>query len=345
MDNAISSSALALLLSLAATFLGLAAAVQIIQEFYKHLSRSEARAYRAVLLDFAGPWIEQLFQPGVMNDLQVRGPFQFLKIRPEGVLLPMGKDELLQAIERVAPVWVRRVLEQLQAEKDLQVSGQESVWSPAWRQLEEELNCLDDKDPTFWDAERVRSFLKASPYQTAETLLIAFRQRFLSDASRLEKFFPQFQRNLEYAYQRRNLRQTFTFAFLLALIFYLPFNELLSQASRPTLAQAVEYAGKRLEAADASTATTPQDREELRRVVEELIRPPEEKPGTPFFDRARAKYLALVKSGPLANVGFLLNCLLTAFLVSFGAPLWHNLTSALWRVGRGRLGLAAGEEK
>jgi hypothetical protein len=345
MDNLLSTSALAMLLSLAAIFLGLAAAVQIVQEFYKHLSRSEARAYRMVLLDFAGPWIEQIFQPGVISDLQVRGPFQFLKIRPQGLLLPMGKDELLQAVERVAPVWVRRVLEQLQAEKDLHKSAQKAIWSPAWQKLKEELNDLDQEDPTSWDAERVRTFLDETPFKDAETLLIAFRQRFLSDATRLERFFPQFQRNLEYSYQRRNLRQTFTFAFLLSLLFYLPFSELLAQASQQTLSQAVEFAGGRLEATHPSASTPPQNVQEMRNQVEPLVRPPGDKTGTPLLDRTSAKYLALGKLGPLAIIGFLFNCLLTAFLVSFGAPLWHNLTSALWRVGRDRLGLPAGEEK
>jgi len=345
MDSLLSTSALAMLLSLAAIFLGLAAAVQIVQEFYKHLSRSEARAYRMVLLDFAGPWIEQLFQPGVINDLQARGPFQFLKIRPEGLLLPMGKDELLQAVERVAPVWVRRVLEQLQAERDLQKSAQENLWSPAWTQLQEELGSLDKADPTYWDAERVRTFLQEMPFKDAETLLIAFRQRFLSDAARLEKFFPQFQRNLEYSYQRRNLRQTFTFAFLLALLFHLPFSELLADASRQTLAQAVDFAGGRLEATQPSASSPPQSVQQMQNRVAPLVRQPGDKPGMPLLDRTRGKYLALAKSGPLSIAGFLFNCLLTAFLVSFGAPLWHNLTSALWRVGRNRLGLPAGEEK
>src|SRR5262245_10795758 len=118
-----------MLLTLAAIFLGLAAAVQIIQEFYKYLSRSEAKTYRNVLVDFAGPWIEQLFQPGVVNDLQVRGPFQIRKVRPQGVLLPLPKDELLRAIERLAPVWVRRTLEQLQVERELQDGKMKVAWS------------------------------------------------------------------------------------------------------------------------------------------------------------------------------------------------------------------------
>ena len=69
LTDLLSTPVLSLLLALAATFLGLAAAVQIVQEFYKHLSQSEARTYRQVLVDFAGPWIEQLFQSGAVNDL------------------------------------------------------------------------------------------------------------------------------------------------------------------------------------------------------------------------------------------------------------------------------------
>jgi hypothetical protein len=87
------------------------------------------------------------------------------------------------------------------------------------------------------------------------------------------------------------------------------------------------------------------DRKELRRRVEELLRQPGDKPGTPLFDRAREKYGALWEAGPLTMAMFLFNCLITAFLVSFGAPFWHNLTSALWRVGRDRLDRPAAEEQ
>jgi hypothetical protein len=358
--DAISTPVLAMLLTLAAIFLGLAAAVQIIQEFYKYLSQSEAKTYRKVLVDFAGPWIEQLFQAGVVNDLQVRGPFQIRKVRPQGVLLPLPKDELLQATERLAPVWVRRTLEQLQVERELQEAKQdreEVTWSPGWHRLRSEMKKPDPADPTSWDAERVRDFLDTwtEPAGEAKTLLVAFRQQFLPDALRIEQFFPQLQRNLEYAYHRRNLRQTFTLAFLLALLFYLPFSELLAQASRPSLAEAVEFAGTRLENSRTSVAEPTQepasvnsqtvDREELKRQLAELLRQPSDKPGTPLFGRAREKYGALWEAGPLAVILFLFNCLITAFLVSFGAPFWHNLTSALWRVGRDRLDRPAAEEK
>lgn len=174
----LSSSALATLLALAATFLGLAAAVQILQEFWKHLSRSEARTYQKVLIDFAGPWIQQLLQPGVLNDLEVRGPFQLRKVRPKGVLLPLPKDELLRAAERVAPVWVRRTIEQLQVERELQASDPNLDRSPAWQQLLSEMQTLDPEDPTFWDAERVRDFLDEWREKMSSTRADAFSSHF-----------------------------------------------------------------------------------------------------------------------------------------------------------------------
>ena len=349
LTDLLSTPVLSLLLALAATFLGLAAAVQIVQEFYKHLSQSEARTYRQVLVDFAGPWIEQLFQSGAVNDLQVRGPFQFRKIRPRGVLLPLPKDDLVLAIERLAPVWVRRTLEQLQVEKDLQDGKLEVVWSPAWNRFMEEMEELDPSDPTFWDAERVRDFLVSwqKPAADAKTILVAFRQQFLSDALRIERFFPQLERNMEYAYKRRNLRQTFTFSFLLALLFYLPFNEILTQSARPSLAEATAYAEAVLEASKSEPAKTEAAKaadQEVQRLLK-LLKQADNKPGTPLFDRALKKYGSLWNAGPLTKVLFLLNCLTTAFLVSFGAPFWHNLTSALLRVGRDRLDRPAAEEK
>ncbi len=350
------SSLLSTLLALAATFLGLAAAVQILQESYKYLSWTEARVYRKVLLDFAGPWIQKLFEPGVVNDLAVRGPFQIRSLRPPGVLLPLAQDELREAAERLAPTWVRRLVEQLRQERELQTAASGlPIWSPAWAALVEELRKVAPDDPTHGDATEILAFLQSwvqpagdARQLDARALLVAFEQRFLPEVVRLEKLFPRLERNLQYANRRRNLRHTFSIALLLAVGFDLPFDELYESASRPSLEESVAFAQTRIDAYEALAKPEPVpagevvgvgvSREELETQLRQVLAQPGEDEGTPLFGRALERLGKLRNQSFLALPIHLLYCLVTAFLVSFGAPLWHNLTGALWRAGRARLG-------
>jgi hypothetical protein len=314
----LANSSLGTILTLAAVFLILGAVVQILQESYKYLSRSEARTYRKVLVDFAGPWIEQLYQPGLVNDLQLRNPWQIRKVRPRGVLLPMPKDQLIQAVERLAPVWSRRTLEQLRLEHELQTSVMEPVWSPDWRRLVNEMRDLDEYDPTHWDSERVLEFIdtwvkdtgkegtqqedpwaRARSYD-ARALLVAFHNQFIPAVVKIEQYFPQLERNLEYSYHRRNLRQIFAFAVLVALLFFVPLSELLAQISQPSLEGSIAFA---------------------------------------------SAGIVLGKIGLLPIVAYVLNLFIMVLLISFGAFFWHNLTSALWRAGRVWPRLPVHEEK
>ena len=125
------SALFSILIALAATFLGLSVLVQVIQEIYKHLTSSKSRAFNQVLRDFLGPWIAQLYRPGVIPDLVVRGPFQFFRRRPGGRLLPLSKDDLIKALERTAPDWHRQALKYLRMKVKLQ-GDREKAPSPSW---------------------------------------------------------------------------------------------------------------------------------------------------------------------------------------------------------------------
>jgi len=110
------SSLVATLAALAGMILAIAVLVQIVQEVYKYLTSSKGRAYEIALTDFLGPWGRQLLKPGVIPEMRVRGPFQFKRIRPEGVLLPLKREELAEGLERLAPQMVRRATTAMQAE-------------------------------------------------------------------------------------------------------------------------------------------------------------------------------------------------------------------------------------
>ncbi|HEX4952869.1 MAG TPA: hypothetical protein VF017_05675 [Thermoanaerobaculia bacterium] len=345
------SSLLSTLLALAATFLGLAAAVQILQESYKYLSWSEARIYRKVLVDLAGPWIERLFEPGMVKDLAVRGPFQLRALRPPRVLLPLAQDELREATERLAPAWVREVVEQLRQEREVQAAASGlPIWSPAWAALVEKLRGVDPGDPAHSTAGEILAFLDSwsqgggdSQRLDARTILVAFEQRFLPQVVRLDKLFPRLERNLGYANRRRNLRHTFSISLLLAVGLDLPFDALLKSASSVSLEDSVALAEARIKAYETLSSGerggAPEvTRAELERQLQELVAQPGEQMRASLFGRAFERLKDLPNQGLLALPIHLLYCLVTAFMVSFGAPLWHNLTGALWRAGRARLG-------
>ena len=87
--NFLDNSLLTILLTLAATFLGLSIVVQVVQELYKYLRSSKGRAYQIALQDFLGPLAHELLRPGVLPDIRVRGPMQLKRVRSKGMILPL----------------------------------------------------------------------------------------------------------------------------------------------------------------------------------------------------------------------------------------------------------------
>ena len=147
------------LLALAAVFLGLSLLVQVIQEVYKHLTSSKARAYKNALMDFIGPWAEQLFRPGGMLELGLRGPLQFLQRRPSGRLLPMVAETLIGSLEQMAPPWHVRALDAIRTEKRIQ-NGTPKHPSPAWKTFVADLISAETVMTGYRNAEEVIGFLQ-----------------------------------------------------------------------------------------------------------------------------------------------------------------------------------------
>lgn len=150
---------LSVLLALVATFLGLAVLVQIVQEVYKHLTSSKARTYNMVLKDFLGPWITQLSNYGGFSNLEIRGPFQFLRRWPSGKTLPFEKKELIHALEKTITPWHQRTLQIIKLEVELQ-SGEEQRPSQSWKAFLKEMTSVHRGMTGYWSAREVVDFLE-----------------------------------------------------------------------------------------------------------------------------------------------------------------------------------------
>jgi len=330
------SPLLSTLLALAATFLALSIVVQIVQEFYKYITKSKSRAYENALMDFLGPWASQLFRPGVLFNLQARGPFQFKRLSPRGALLPMDRDDLMRALERTCSPWVKRATDAIQMECQLQQDGSVGA-STNWKRFLGELGKVEKAEAGYWDAHEVAILLadwghdwkkSAAADESgrigdlivadggnetrnggfdASELRVAFRRRFMPHIDKAAADFPQFERNSSYAYQRRNLRQTFILAFLLALAFDLPFDKLYAKASVVTPETAVAMAEQATIGAFG---------------LDYLVN---------WSDVSQ-----IWNDGLFAVLRHLFSCLVTALLLSFGAPFWNDLTSSLLQFQRSR---------
>jgi hypothetical protein len=339
-------------LGAASYLLALAIFVQVFQELYKYVTSSKSKTYLKALIDFAGPWAGQLVKSGKVPDFATRGPFQFLQIRPPNSLLPLEKSALSDAVVRTAPDWIQRALERLEFEASLQ-NGESQAPSPSWRGFAEELFAAERGSRGYWVATRVQELLErwkvarvskarsgASRVVHARSLdaaavLRALKAELLPHLVDLEDNHEQLTRNFDYAYQRRNTRQTFVIAIVLALCCNFPFDRIFREASALPPEAAIAAAEAMVGHWEAvSNVGAPADQEA-------------------FEDQLQDMQAAIAHLGDLASesgqldylldladlramwddkwmgVRYLFGCLITAILVSFGAPLLHDLTRLL----------------
>jgi hypothetical protein len=250
------SATLTTMMALAAWFLGISVFVQVVQELYKQLSSSKSRTYSSTLLDFFGPAAQQLLDAGTTSRVMIRGPFQFLRLQPKGRLLPLEKETLLGALERAAPPWHRLTQSALETEAKLQ-NGAAQPASATFMEYLRNLAHGVEEQPGRFDAEEMSGFLKErgimlprseQPVSTvvgdgagimdAQKILIEFRRKYSQEAVRAEEHFCQLMQNYEYSYGRRNLRQTFVIALLLALWCDFAFDTIYKSAANATAQEA-----------------------------------------------------------------------------------------------------------
>jgi hypothetical protein len=359
------------LIGVVASLLVFALLVQVIQEFHKFLLSVKGRVYTKVLTDMLGPWAGQLCRPEALPDLQPRGPFQFRRLKRGGVLLPLDRPTLVSALERTAPPWVRRTLDRLRQEVEWS-GGSPGGPSPGWTEFTTELknvrkeNVVSDNEvgtkralhsPGLWTATEIFGFLEkwgavdasASTPFNARALELAFRRKFLSHVMDAERDYPQLMKNFEFTYRRWNVRHSFTIAFIVAMIFNLPFSEMWLSASRLSPAEAVAAAERAMALYEQSAGSGPAKpssepnadamRDELRKLLEELRPRAEaararEESGVEFIDERLPTWNDFWKR--CQRLSYWFGCAVTAVLVSFGAPFWNDLADALLGVGRGR---------
>lgn len=372
------------ILALSAMFLGLSLAVQVIQELWKFLTSTKASTYRMVLKDSLGPWVDQLYEAGPASGFQVRRPFQFFRSNPEGVLLPMKKEELLEAMDTVASDWLGYGLETLKREVRLQRDGAAPPSPHFRRALGKIATAGEGREPESRNARQVQRFLTTWLNEEARArkepddgeaseaadldarrLLEGFYLEFFPDRLKVDREFGQIQHNFDHVYHRRNLLLSFVFGLLLAIVLCFPFDALYRQAATlsPQEAQAlaatmIEYSevrdGPRSEArgqgatdsepsqeagatpngeadgADGADAELRDRFEASRQQIDKLLT-------TVAGDQAgiyepTLSHLPELLHHPTGIPWYLFNCLITALLISFGAPFWHRLSSALLRI-------------
>jgi len=356
-----SSAVLSSLLAFAAYLLGLSVLVQVLQEGYKFLTSSKARAYRRVLHDLLGPLWSQVERAQGAVSLQARGPFQLFRLRPQGRLLPLDSQALSTLLERSAPTWVQRGLAQLRDEVAVQATNKDA-WSHGWTTFLKELADAPKGSAGYWTAEDIRRFLEKnghgtettvsnSPRLAAEQLLQRFRANFLPAVVTVERTFPQLETNFEYTYRRRNLRQSFLIGLLVTAALSFPVDTIWRASTRLSPAEALALADQAQEAAARArpaqspghaqpepTTTLPPTDDDCDRLADALealndslnllattsARP--ESPGLELFAGLRTTWQ---EQGFWATILHLLSCAFTAVLLSFGAPFWNDAVGAL----------------
>jgi len=370
----IQSQWLSALLGFAAFILGLSVLVQIIQESFKFLSSSKDRSYSRSLSDFLGPWAMQLKQ--ACFTLTVRGPFQFLRIRPQGVLLPMDRDQLEAALIKTAPPWVLKTHQMLRQEMNWQC-GTEKKPSQAWCRFLEDLGKADKGMLGYWNAyeitqwlsqwghtlkkdsknDRILGKINAPLTFGAKELCDSFQECFLSHVSDAKTNFPQFEKNFEYAYRRKNLKQTIFIALVISLAFDFSAGRIWKRAQRMSAKEAASLAEtylamsekitKGMEAEDSGKgqAEVMKNLEEVKILLTDYAKE------LSSIDRKSqdASFLQLIKFNEIAGrasafswawiaswIKYIFQCLFTALLIGVGAPVWNDLVKFLLGLQQGK---------
>jgi hypothetical protein len=387
------------LLAMTAWFLGLSILVQVLQELWKYVTSSKSRAYEQALADFLGPFfVRRLKQDPALS---VRGPLQFRRVSIAGRVLPLNADDLVSSIEKNAPEWHRVMKGALEFEASIQKSGPappSTAFREALAALEHQVDearslrrdssdrRLSAETLALGDAGRVHAFLAkwnatgtAGDGRTdtpqsidAATLRRAFVREFLPQEETIERHYDQFLQNFSYQYRRRNLRQTFTLAMLVAIVLNLPFEQIFVRATAVTPEQAIALA-ENARALYQQAAEAGDDQARLREVGNQalaiassatsLVCGPRDTGLT--TDVVVTTEQAAARQATAQNVPytcenalnldyfldpvqlwqrlfdrrngsprFLFGCFLTAVLVTFGAPFWNDLSSSLLRVAR-----------
>jgi hypothetical protein len=348
----------------AAMLLALALLVQVVQEMWKQLLSTRAGVYTKVLEDFLGPVARQLSQPGVLTDLKSRGPFQFLRLRPQGKLLPLGQADLIEGLEQTTAAWLQRALRALRAEVAVQ-NGTPTRATEAWLRFMRELLDTAPEGPGDSDRTDLVQFFgelgvsavgePPEPFDAARALE-GLRERFMPYALDAERHFGRLEELFDFQYRRRNLLLSFVFGLVAAFLLGYPIQAIVNRASAMSPEQTVALASSVLalservaavesdsgRTAPASPARSDSALRVLHQTLDSLLSVLGRPSGPPGADGQSAspswRYgLAQFARARQRNeeVVYLLGCVVTGLLISFGAPFWNDLLGALTGRARG----------
>ena len=347
------------LLGFASYMLGLAILVQIIQEVYKYIRSSKSKAYSKALTDFLGPWAVQL-QRGNFG-LKARGPFQWKRLRPKGILLPLDKKQLINGLEKTSPYWVNKTNTLLKQEAKYQ-SDTAKAPSPAWLELLQELGKVEKGASGYWNAFEIVDWLKRKDHDwkkqdksdvigpvtppkiiKASDLLASFQEKFLPHIQEAADNFAQYQKNFEFTYKRRNLRQTFIIALTLSLFFQLNVGRLYQKAASMSPKEALALAEGYVQLYEHMDKEKVSSFEEMEKKIEEIKLQLLKDFGTQIKQDSiqdilvRWEYVKSMDPIPIiALLRYLFECLVTALLICFGAPLWNDIVTYFFRLQKGK---------
>jgi hypothetical protein len=184
-------------------------------------------------------------------------------------------------------------------------------------------------------------------------LEVAARRKFLPHVEKAKADFPLIERNMEYAYRRRNMRQTFVIALVVALVMSYPVQRLYDSASALTDEQAVAMTQQALDIfekeAELDSTSTAADSLRVERKLKALNEMGNillgrlgvtdstdagvtDSTGTErSADLIQAPILtkAFWDKKPFEWLCYLLGCFITAVLLSFGAPFWNDVAKSV----------------
>ena len=358
-------SILAPFVALTAMLLGISLLVQVLQELWKFSTSSKAIAFEKALTDFIGTWAPAQLRQNTA--IAVRGPLQFRRVNNAGRVLPLEKTDLVAALEQASPAWHRLIDQALQFEAVLQ-AGTPGEASPKLTELLGSLATEVASARPGTQALEVHTFLSewgigATGVFDAAKARVAVRNHFFGHLAPIELHYDRLMQNFQYMYERRNLRQTFTWALALALLFNLPLGGIYRRASAMSLAEALalsekaqalhaEYTKLEAERTAGTTNVTEGDLQALR-LREQKVRELSDQAlqistgsiNTDLRILLRELRANLTGRQPASGqpglpnraangFSFVLGCLLTAILVSFGAPFWNDVSTALYRIAK-----------
>jgi hypothetical protein len=206
---------------LALTLFNLALIVTSVGLAYRYVTSSTARVYARTLKEMLGPWADKLLSSPLTSDLRLRGPFQFTNIRPPRMQLPMSRDELIAAFERVAPGLYGEALA---------ILGRQMPHDDEWkRQSEGEwskfIERLKKEPKGSYEAHEIVTISERYGDREFHLIRRALWQLF-PDVNDLISRYEEFLRKIDHANRRRNFRQLTVIAGLMTLSGNLTLNRL-----------------------------------------------------------------------------------------------------------------------